>query len=356
MINAVYFIILREKLKNKLNYYTKSFNLRFRLAVIIIFFYYVNCWAQDAEFTQFYSNPLYYNPAFAGTKFGPRFILNFRDQWPNLSAYTTYSASYDQFFDKIRSGIGVNVVEDVQGGGIYNTFTIDAMYSYQIKFTDDFNMNIAMEGGYFQNTLNWADAVFYDQLNPSSPYTLGTTEETPPENMKVTGPDFGAGFLAYGPHIYFGGSVQHLITPKESFYNSDISATIPMRFSGNFGLEFVSDRNIKHNAFFSPNLIYLYQAGQSQLNLGSYFGITPLFIGMYFREDFTNPDAFILLAGFTEGVFKIAYSYDITVSGLAGYTGGAHEVSLIINLGDRESATNNRQNAYKHSAECPLIF
>src|SRR6185295_17434324 len=58
--------------------------------------------AQDPEFTQFYANPLYLNPAFAGTARCPRICLNYRNQWPGISGtYVTYSASYDQHFDAI---------------------------------------------------------------------------------------------------------------------------------------------------------------------------------------------------------------------------------------------------------------
>ncbi len=290
--------------------------MRFCLGVIVTLFY-INCFAQDPEFSQFYSNPLYYNPAFAGVKDGPRFILNFRDQWPNLNeAFVSYSASYDQFFDKIRSGIGLIVMGDEQGSGIYNSYMADAMYSYQIKVSDNFNVNAAMEAGYFENVLNWQDAIFLDQLNALMPNTIGTTTQTEP-NTKVSGPDFGAGLLAYNKHIYFGFSVQHLITPQNAFYTTDITGVIPRRITANFGYEFTAERNVNHNFFFSPNIIYLQQAGQNQLNAGFYSGVTPLYIGFYYRDDFTNPDAFIIMVGFTQGILKIGYSYDITVSGLA---------------------------------------
>ena len=52
--------------------------------------------AQEPTFTQFYANPLYLNPAFAGSNKCPRVNLNYRNEWPNLSGnYVTYSASYD---------------------------------------------------------------------------------------------------------------------------------------------------------------------------------------------------------------------------------------------------------------------
>ena len=49
-------------------------------------------YAQDPEFTQFYANPLYLNPAFAGTGRCPRIIMNYRNQWPAISG--TLSPDY----------------------------------------------------------------------------------------------------------------------------------------------------------------------------------------------------------------------------------------------------------------------
>ncbi|MCG8577246.1 MAG: type IX secretion system membrane protein PorP/SprF, partial [Flavobacteriales bacterium] len=42
-------------------------------------------WSQDPEFTQFYANPIYLNPAFAGSHGCPRLNLNHRNQWPSIS-------------------------------------------------------------------------------------------------------------------------------------------------------------------------------------------------------------------------------------------------------------------------------
>ncbi|MFN5148175.1 MAG: type IX secretion system membrane protein PorP/SprF, partial [Flavobacteriia bacterium] len=64
--------------------------------------------AQDPTFTQFYANPLYLNPALAGSYGCSRFALNYRNEWPALSGnYVTYSASYDQYFKNISGGFGL---------------------------------------------------------------------------------------------------------------------------------------------------------------------------------------------------------------------------------------------------------
>ncbi|MEJ6589219.1 MAG: type IX secretion system membrane protein PorP/SprF, partial [Crocinitomicaceae bacterium] len=48
--------------------------------------------AQDPTFTQFFSNPIYLNPALAGSSGCPRFAMNYRNEWPQLTGnYVTYS-------------------------------------------------------------------------------------------------------------------------------------------------------------------------------------------------------------------------------------------------------------------------
>ena len=53
--------------------------------------------AQDIEFSQFYANRLYLNPALAGSEFAPVASISYRNQWPqNNKAFVTYTASFDQ--------------------------------------------------------------------------------------------------------------------------------------------------------------------------------------------------------------------------------------------------------------------
>ena len=78
--------------------------------------------SQDPQFTQFYANPLYLNPAFAGTSIQSRVVMASRVQWPSIpGAFQTYSVSYDQFFAMIKSGFGVDVYYDRAGSGGLST-------------------------------------------------------------------------------------------------------------------------------------------------------------------------------------------------------------------------------------------
>ena len=85
----------------------------------------------DVAFSQFYANPLYLNPAFAGSKVCPRVSLNYRSQWPSLvSAFTTVSASYDQYIDALHGGVGAILMTDRQGDhAALSTSSLAVMYA-----------------------------------------------------------------------------------------------------------------------------------------------------------------------------------------------------------------------------------
>ena len=67
----------------------------------------VDVLAQDPTFTQFYANPIYLNPALAGSTGCPRVAMNYRNEWPQLTGnYITYSLAYDSYVKSISGGLG----------------------------------------------------------------------------------------------------------------------------------------------------------------------------------------------------------------------------------------------------------
>ena len=95
---------------------------KFIIAISGLLFVTTTTSAQDPSFSQFYANPLYLNPAFAGTNECPRANLNYRDQWPGIGrTYVTTSASWDQHIQAIGGGLGVIVSQDRSGSGNLNT-------------------------------------------------------------------------------------------------------------------------------------------------------------------------------------------------------------------------------------------
>jgi type IX secretion system PorP/SprF family membrane protein len=289
------------------------------LTVVFSFSFSNGLFAQDPEFTQFYANPLYLNPAFAGTARCPRVCLNYRNQWPGISGtYVTYSASYDQHFDAIGGGVGVLFTNDRAGQGTLTTTNASIMYSYQLNVNREFSMKFGFQGTYFQKSIDWSKLTFGDMIDEKRGFVYNTKET---QNLtQKSNVDISAGFLGYSKRYFFGFAAHHLTEPDEGLLGT---SKLPMKFTGHAGaLLPIGDKG--NETFISPNILYQKQQDFQQLNLGVYIAKGAIVGGLWYR----NQDSFIALIGFQQHFFKIGYSYDVTVSKLTNTTAGSHEISF----------------------------
>lgn len=319
--------------------------------------------AQDQVFSQFYAAPLQMNPAMVGNTYAPRLSLNYRNQWPAFNqAYVSYAAAYDQYFEKANSSIGFFALSDVAGNGIYKTNQASLFYAYNLKLADEFYLKGGFEAGYVQNRLDWDQLIFLDQIDPITGYTDAGNNPFPSFEQRPDNPvqgylDFGAGLLAYNKYVFGGFSLKHINSPDESILDgSDRYADVPVRmtFHGGGEITIKEERGDKRSTFVSPNAMLTKQGEFYQINGGAYIGSGLFFGGVWYRHAFSNSDAVIFLGGIEKGIFKVGYSYDYTISDLNTYTGGAHEVSLILNLDNSEAAKQRRRS--RRFGACPRLF
>jgi len=302
----------------------------FIIAFIMLFACMQMTYSQDPEFSQFYANPLYLNPALAGATICPRLIGNFRDQWPSVGgAFITYSASYDQYVDFLHGGIGLLVLADRTGGGNLNTTSISLMYAYKFNITSHFYASTAIRAGYYQRTLAWDNLTFEDMIDPQNGFVLPTSEKQP-DNLTVAAPDFSAGiFVGYDELIYGGIAVDHMSQPKIGFY-TDNTSKLDMKFTVHAGsvINLKGRGSTEEREFsLSPNILYQQQFKFHQLNLGLYLTYDFIIGGVWYRHNFENPDAVIPMVGIHYKNLRFAFSYDVTVSSLSTSSGGAYEAS-----------------------------
>jgi len=287
-----------------------------------------NVYSQDPQFTQFYANPLYLNPAMAGAHGCPRFNLNYRNEWPSLSGnYVTYSASYDQYFNNINGGFGVIALHDQQGQGTIFTSTLGLIYSYHLKVNRKFSLLFGAKAAMTNKYLDWDKLTFGDMIDPRRGFIYSTGDV--PRGESVYFFDASAGIVGYSKNFYFGFAANHLNRPNESMIIGE--SKLPMRFTGHIGSVIKLGRHsqYRNQTSIMPNVIYQYQNGFQELAIGTYIKYGTFTVGAWYR----NRDAFILSIGVNTGKFSIGYSYDITVSKLNnGVSGGSHEVSMGIKL------------------------
>jgi len=328
------FVILCSK---KINMVNKSSSVFKKLIVCLFVAFITNnaIKAQDPAFSQFYANPLYLNPAFAGSAVCPRIIMNYRNQWPAITGtFVTYNASYDQHFDKLSGGLGILVNADRAGEGTINTNTFSGIYSYRLEVSRTFSINAALQASYVDRRLAWEKLTFGDMIDPRSGFIYNTKEEVPADLSKGY-VDFSTGIVGYTENFYAGVAVSHLTEPEEGFKTIH---TIPMKFTAHAGavidlMKRKSRSRTNEDITLSPNILYQQQLHFNQLNYGFYVNWYPFVNGIWYRQNFNNSDAIIFLAGIQQNSFKFGYSYDLTVSKLTNITGGAHEISFALQLG-----------------------
>ena len=286
------------------------------IMLVLCILTYKNVKAQDPQFTQFYANPLYLNPALAGTTICPRICMNYRNEWPGISGtYVTSSASFDRYVYGIKSGLGFLVTNDVAGQGTLKTINISGIYSYQIQITHEFSINFGLKATYGEKSVDWSKLTFGDMIEDKHGFIYTTNEV--PGKLKRSFVDFSAGVVGFSKHYFIGFAVDHLTQPDEGLMGY---SKLPMKFTGHAGAVF----KLGDDASISPNILYQKQQDFQQLNLGVYVTKGPIVGGLWYR----NNDSFILLLGVQHGVFKFGYSYDVTISKLTNITAGSHELSL----------------------------
>ena len=334
-----------------LNIYKSIYFLFFCLAATVVS-------GQDAVFSQFYAHPLELNPALAGNSGGTRIGLNYRNQWNGLTSdFKTYAVSADQFLFNYNSGIGISLMADESGQGIYKTLNGEFSYAYQIEMRNDMKIKMGIQAGFINVALDYDKFLFYDQIDkiegPISPSGIPyPTSEAPPDFTSRTTLDLGFGALINNENFYAGLGMKHLNRPDLNFYTTDSNTKrgLPIRLTAMAGYRIpigITRYGQKSDLAIIPNLLVVKQTSLGQVNIGAIMELKSFNVGLYYRNGFRNPDAIIVSAGLDTGQFRFGYSYDATISKLGLSTGGSHELSL--------SVVFYQDNGSKYS-DCTKIF
>lgn len=298
--------------------------------IILLFVVLGEGFGQDPTFSQFYANALYLSPSFAGATEEYRFSLNYRDQWPAVpGVFHTYSISFDKAMPNFNSGIGVLATYDVAGSGDLSTTNIGLLYSYDFNINREWHVRPGVNFKFYYLGLDIAKLIFNSQLTGSGV----SPSVTPPPFDNVVDVDFATSALAYNQRIWSGITIDHLLTPKTSFYGDN--ATVPVKVNLYGGIQVLKKTRLRQKAqeTLSVAMNYQRQGRYNQTDVGLYYYREPLIFGLWYRGiPFITTqagDAIIGLIGIKTNNLHIGYSYDFTISNLISSTGGAHEISLV---------------------------
>ncbi|MFH1320015.1 MAG: PorP/SprF family type IX secretion system membrane protein [Bacteroidota bacterium] len=335
------------------------------------------CYSQEIQFSQYNAFPLYLNPASTGQISQNRISLVSRSQWVNIDgAYNTLGFSYDYNLKRMKSGLGLVVLQDESSGGGFSTFTAGGLYAYHLRINRKLFLNSGMRVAYIQQRLDPTKLTFADQLirNDGSP----TYEVF--DNLMHDFVDFSWGniFFYYdsvkASSYWIGIALDHLNTPEISF--KDYPGVLPVKYTIHGGGKYLLNKDVRGYPISVISFSFLYkgQLKWDQAELGASYiyrfserkksterekrgkpsfkkpEVFPslsetqmpwayLEAGLAYRgipflkrnkAGYLNHDALIILFGFSCNDIKIAYTFDVTISKLSiSNTAGAHEISLI---------------------------
>jgi type IX secretion system PorP/SprF family membrane protein len=275
----------------------------------------INSDAQDVPYSQYYSNLVYLNPAFSGTRAENRVNMFYRNQWPQSDAgFQTFGIAYDMPIQKTNSGIGVMLTNDMAGGYVEPSF--DLIYAYHVQVDKKLMLNFALQAGLVQKYLKTLD--------------FGATPESTNGFSKVY-PDFALGVSTFYKSIYSGISVDHLAKPYQGLSKTK-QEQLNRKYTFFVGyLIHLDGRLVKDERIISPNILLQIQGMQQNICWGSSFQYNNLLGGLWLRNNLKlNMDAAIFMLGYKTQSMRFTYSYDMNIGKKTTLPLGAHEISCTI--------------------------
>jgi type IX secretion system PorP/SprF family membrane protein len=312
-----YFIFMKNS--------TMRLNLSIRFVPVLflhLLLVFQNASAQDATYSQFQGVPLYLNPSFAGSTGAGRVNLNYRNMWPSLSGnYVDYNLGYDQYFHALRGGVGVNLQQDIQGGGAFHMAKVDVSYAPHFQFFDNKIAVVpSIDLAYIQNSVDFSKLNFGNAIDPRRGFVYQSAM-TPENATKNTG-DLSAGLLAYSTRFSAGFSVFHLTQPDVGVMGN---SPLPVKYTFHGSYTFGATDLLNNGVSITPSFVCQRQQSMNVFIPAVTLVYKHVSVGLAYRTD----DAAIGMIGFRSKRILVGYSYDYTISTLRmNSTGGAHELSL----------------------------
>jgi type IX secretion system PorP/SprF family membrane protein len=270
---------------------------------------------QDPHYTQYMYNQNILNPAVAGSRADLSIALLGRTQWVSIEgAPDTQTLNIS---GKLGNNLGaaVSVIHDQIGPLEEKNIALDL--SYAIPITNTGKLAVGVKGTY--NMLDYLGNVSrIDDIDPAL--------EDP---IKSSYPNVGAGLYYYTDKFYLGFSVPNILQEDRiSIANQAIpEISKKMHYFGTLGYVF----RINDNLQFKPSTMVKFVAGSPvSIDLNGSFFINEMFeIGLSYREG----DSIDALIGVQVApTIRIGYAYDHTITNLADYNSGSHEIMLLFDL------------------------
>lgn len=280
----------------------------------------------DAQLTQYWAIPGYYNPGASGSTDYLRIRGGARMQWVGIeNAPQSFLGVVDMPLKLMGKRIGIGAEVQSESLGLFSNFDINAQLSYKLKLLNG-ELGIGVQVGYFEQKFKGSEVVVPDDDD----YHESNDEAIPTQDLKGSSVDFSAGLYYTHKYFWVGVSGRHLLEPTvrlslegtESTESQEYESMLPRTFYFMGG----SNIPIKNTLFeLQPSLMV-------KTDFSSFVGeITAracynkfLSFGLGYRWK----DAVMVMVGAEYKNFFFGYAYDYPVSAIAKASSGSHELMV----------------------------
>lgn len=347
----------------------KKSMIRKILLMLLLLFAGMSLRSQDVHFSQFYSTPLFVNPAMTGIVDGSlRISNNYRTQWSSSGGYSTFHISGDMPLGRVRYknnyfGVGLMIIQDKSGDASFTNTVMEGALAYTTSLDDGDNfIAIGFRGGIDSREMNltkatWGNQWTGDVFNPS------TGGESVPFHQRSYF-DFTAGLMWYyipdgKNNISLGGSMSHIAKPDIAFspYTEEVLENkIMVHASAELSMDQFA------TFWVAPKLFAQFVGPHKEILAGSFVKTRVQIKTKYtnFRKDmyisiggwYRLEDALIFATRFDFNDFGLGISYDFTTSELGGLLGGAGAPEFTLSY----VMSVKRGNRTRHYNKMPKFF
>lgn len=254
----------------------------------------------------------------------------FRKQWLGLEGSpTTQHINVHLPWQYLSGGAGLSIENDLQGAE-RNT-TISLSYNYVARFSESTKLSLGVGGGIMQKALDGSKL-----LAPEGNYegaTINHNDDLIPVGIEsAIAPTATAGIYLQAKALQIGFATNNL---TESFIRYESAITTEIQLKRHYVATAVYGFNISDGWRVQPSLLVKSDFVETQADFSVLAKLNDnIFVGTSFRGYNGNTiDALIFLAGMNiNPKIRLAYAYDLSLSGLSSYQTGSHEILLNYNL------------------------
>ncbi|MBX7094620.1 MAG: type IX secretion system membrane protein PorP/SprF [Flavobacteriales bacterium] len=287
---------------------------------------------QQAIYTNYLLNPLYYNPAISGSEAFHRANINYRNQWAGFDgAPKTFSASIiGSVKDRQKHGFAGMIVSDNVGltarTGVYIN------YSYKIKLNKTTSLRLGVSPGFVQYRVRLYDVRVVD----------GGDELLTGNVLSANAIDLNSGAYIHNEKFFVGLSANQVLGQSISFTTYNDQLAMHYNLMGGYTHAF------KKNFELQPSTLVRYTKG---LPVSADFSLRGIFNkNFWVSATYRLSDAASIGVGYTAfNRLTIGYSYDYSLSSINPYQNGTHEIGISFRLTTKKKSLDEEDEELNNS-------